>query len=351
MCTADRLVTITNSNQSPTIATNTGDTVLEGSTANVITTAMLNEGDPDDDGAELTYTITSNVANGTLRLNGSAIGLNDTLTQADIDAGLLTYDHNGGETTSDTFGFSLADGGENGSTPATGTFNITVSPVNDAPVNVLPGAQVTPVSTPVTLSGSNAIQVSDVDAASSSIRVTLTATNGTMTLASTTGLAFTTGDGTADGTIVVTGTVSDLNTALDGLTFSPTAAFNGTGTITVLTEDLGNTGSGGALSDSDVLNIQIGAARFQQGVDGYTGTEDTYVAANNPTTSYGNATSIITDDAGSVEQGLIRFDNLFGSGPGQVPLGSTITNATLSVYVTDADSNDFIDLHRMNATW
>ena len=34
-----------------------------------------------------------------------------------------------------------------------------------------------------------------------------------------------------------------------------------------------------------------------------------------------------------------------------MPLGSTITNATLSVYVTDADSNDFIDLHRMNATW
>ncbi len=116
----------------------------------------------------------------------------------------------------------------------------------------------TPVSTPITLSGSNAIQVSDVDAASSSIRITLTATNGTMTLASTTGLTFTTGDGTADGTIVVTGTVANLNAALDGLTFSPTAAFNGTGTITVLTEDLGNTGSGGSLSDSDVLNIQIG---------------------------------------------------------------------------------------------
>ncbi|MEZ6122866.1 MAG: PKD domain-containing protein [Planctomycetaceae bacterium] len=49
--TADLRVTVTNSNQSPTIATNTGATVLEGSTGNVITTAMLNEGDPDDDGA------------------------------------------------------------------------------------------------------------------------------------------------------------------------------------------------------------------------------------------------------------------------------------------------------------
>ncbi|MEZ6095179.1 MAG: cadherin-like domain-containing protein [Pirellulaceae bacterium] len=99
----------------------------------MITTAMLNEGDPDDDGIELTYTITSNVTNGTLRLNGTAIGLNDTFTQADIDAGLVTYDHNGSETLSDSFNFSLADGGENGSTPATGAFNFTVTPVNDAP--------------------------------------------------------------------------------------------------------------------------------------------------------------------------------------------------------------------------
>lgn len=100
-----------------------------------------------------------------------------------------------------------------------------------------------------------------------------------------------------------------------------------------------------------MLNIQIGAARFQQGVDGYTGTEDTYLADSSPTTSHGNATTIITDDAGSVEQGLIRFDNMFGSGPGQIPLGSTITNATLSVYVTNVDSNDLVNLHRMNATW
>ncbi|MEZ6135354.1 MAG: LamG-like jellyroll fold domain-containing protein [Pirellulaceae bacterium] len=132
--TADHQVTISNSNQSPTIATNTGDTVLEGSLGNVITTAMLNEGDPDDSGAELTYTVTANVANGTLRLNGAVIGLNDTFTQADIDAGLVTYDHDGSETTTDSFGFSLADGGENGSTPATGTFNFTVTSVNDAPV-------------------------------------------------------------------------------------------------------------------------------------------------------------------------------------------------------------------------
>ncbi|MEZ6035660.1 MAG: cadherin-like domain-containing protein [Planctomycetaceae bacterium] len=131
---ADHQVTISNSNQSPTIATNTGDTVLEGSLGNVITTAMLNEGDPDDSGAGLEYTITSDVIHGEIRLGGVLLGLNDSFTQADIDAGLVTYNHDGSETATDSFDFSLADGGENGSTPATGTFNFAVTAVNDAPV-------------------------------------------------------------------------------------------------------------------------------------------------------------------------------------------------------------------------
>ena len=35
---------------------------------------------------------------------------------------------------------------------------------------------------------------------------------------------------------------------------------------------------------------------------------------------------------GSLPAGmLVRFDNLFGTGPGQIPPGSTITSATLRV--------------------
>ena len=48
-------------------------------------------------------------------------------------------------------------------------------------------------------------------------QVTLTATNGTITLSQTTGLSFTAGDGTADATMTFTGTIADINTALNGL--------------------------------------------------------------------------------------------------------------------------------------
>ena len=128
-------ITVNPVNDAPVVSVNTGLTVDEGATGTVITNAILNEGDPDDDGAELTYTVTGVTSNGTLRLSGTALEVNDTFTQADIDAGLVTYDHDDSETTSDSFSFSLADGGEDGSTPANGTFSINVTPVNDnAPV-------------------------------------------------------------------------------------------------------------------------------------------------------------------------------------------------------------------------
>ncbi|MGB7344042.1 MAG: cadherin domain-containing protein [Pirellulaceae bacterium] len=125
-------VIITGTNDAPIVAVNNGVTVLEGSTGTQVTTSMLNEGDVDDDGADLTYTITSATSNGTLFRSGfGALGAGDTFTQDDIDSGRVTYDHDGTETTSDGFSFSLADGGENGAAPATGTFNITITPVND----------------------------------------------------------------------------------------------------------------------------------------------------------------------------------------------------------------------------
>src|SRR5205814_853334 len=79
------------------------------------------------------------------------------------------------------------------------------------------------------------------------------------TLASLAGLTFTTGDGTADVTMVFTGTVASINAALAGVTFAPTADVNGSAAMPVSSDDLGHTGTGGAPADPDTINATVNA--------------------------------------------------------------------------------------------
>ncbi len=92
---------------------------------------------------------------------------------------------------------------------------------------------------------------------------------------------------------------------------------------------------------------------FQEGVSGYSGTADTELDQAQPATNKGAATEVRVDAiAANVQQGLIRFDNVFGAGPGQMPLGATINSAQLDFYIhNDADFATVIDLHRMLVAW
>ena len=207
------------------------------------------------DGA-LTYTIVSGPSHGILTGSGQA----------------KTYTPDPNYNGSDSFTFKLTDRGDpdNCGAPvlnvctaaldsATKTITITVNPVNDAPVNAVPSAQTTSEDTTKVFStgNSNKISVSDVDLGGGSLRLTLTATHGTLTLADLTGLTFSVGTGTADATMTFDGTLADVNAALDGLAYAPTADYNGAASLTVVSDDLGNTGSGGAQTDSDTVTITV----------------------------------------------------------------------------------------------
>jgi hypothetical protein len=138
-----------------------------------------------------------------------------------------------------------------------GTTTIAMTADNDAPLNSVPGTQSTNEDTPLIFSaaGGNAISVSDVDAAD--LEVALTADRGTITLASTAGLAFSTGDGSDDATMTFSGSQSSINAALEGLVFDPIADYYGPARVTVSASDLGATGAGGVLADVDVIDINV----------------------------------------------------------------------------------------------
>jgi YVTN family beta-propeller protein len=153
------------------------------------------------------------------------------------------------------------------STDAGGLFfekalTVTVNNVNEPPVNTVPGAQSINEDTQLNFTGGSAVSVADVDAGAGAIQVQLSVTNGTLTMTTLTGLSFTVGDGTADAAMTFTGTLAAVNTALATLRFTPTlnfpvAAASGTAAFSITTNDQGNSGSGGPLTDSDGTTITV----------------------------------------------------------------------------------------------
>ena len=108
--------------------------VTRGQTNVVIGRDLLLTTDVDNTANELIYTVRiPNAIDGTLFLGDTMLVSGSQFTQADVDAGLLTYNHSGSERTSDWFGFSVNDG-SNDSHSA--NFNIRVSPAATAPVNI-----------------------------------------------------------------------------------------------------------------------------------------------------------------------------------------------------------------------
>jgi VCBS repeat-containing protein len=167
--------------------------------------------------------------------------------------GSLTYTPAGGFTGTDTFKYKL--------TNFAGSSTATVSmQVNVAPVNTVPGAQSTNEDTPLVFStgNSNAISISDADAGTSNVQVALTVTNGIVTLSGTSGLSIT-GGANGTNTVTVQGTIANINAALNGMSFTPSLNYNGAASLQIVTNDLGNTGSGGAKSDTDSVAITVNA--------------------------------------------------------------------------------------------
>lgn len=122
---------ITAVNDAPAIAANAGASVGEGA-SRTLSTAMLSATDADNTAAQLRYTLVAAPAHGVLKLSGSALAAGGSFTQDDLANGRVAYLHDGSETTSDGFTFSLSDGA--GATLADASFALAITPGDDAPL-------------------------------------------------------------------------------------------------------------------------------------------------------------------------------------------------------------------------
>jgi VCBS repeat-containing protein len=266
-------------------------------------TGQLQATDPEGD--TLTYSLVANSA------VGGTVSINPTTGAYSFDS---APDFNG----TASFRFTANDGGRT-SSPATVT--ITVAPDNDAPVAVADSAS-TIAGTPVLLDV--LANDTDVDGDPLTIASVGNAANGTVQ--------------------IVNGQVR----------YSPNAGFTGSDSFTYSIAD----GAGGTARGSATVDVGPSSSAaattsvtFRQGANGYAGAVDTMLKQNRPTNSYADAAVFrLTTDGGKNVDALLRFEGLFGDGPGQIPVGSQIVSATLQIQVTSASIAGGT-LNRMLVDW
>ena len=143
------------------------------------------------------------------------------------------------------------------------------------------------------------------DSDSVELSVDLEVSIGTLTLGSPDGVTFTVGDGISDNIMAFTGTVDNLNAALDGLLYETQADVSAEVTLTLKTTETVSPN----LSDTDVLNIIV-----------------------NP---INDAPVVTVPDAQSVvEEGTLTFSSANSNAFGIIDDASTLVPGSVQVSVT-----------------
>ncbi|WP_189608066.1 beta strand repeat-containing protein [Saccharospirillum salsuginis] len=270
------LTTFTVDTTAPGLGTNTGVSLTEGGTE-VINNTELAANDSNSGAANITFTLTAVPTNGTLSNNDSDLAVSDTFTQDDIDNDLFSYAHNGGDTTSDSFSFTLSD--SLGNTSVAQTVSLNVTAVNDEPtltatgqnptfteggsaVALFSSAAIDTIESGQTLSGL-VIEVSSVANGSDEVLgidgSDIELTNGTSGTTTDNSLSYNVSVSGSVATVTLSGgTLSEANaqTLVDGLTYvnnseAPNDA-NRVVTLTSLT-DSGGTANGG----DDTVSLSV----------------------------------------------------------------------------------------------
>ncbi|MEI6721514.1 MAG: VCBS domain-containing protein, partial [Betaproteobacteria bacterium] len=214
----------------------------------------------------------ANSGTGSITLTGTLANINTFLASASRPTFTPTANFNGAVTLT----MVTDDGGNAGAGGAlldTDTRTITVNAVADAPVNSVPTVSGTGLNTPLVFSAANgsAISVSDADGNLASVRVTVT--NGKLNVALSGGATISAG-ANGSSTLTISGTQASINATLNGLTYTPTNAFTGTATLTVLSTD---STAVTPLTNSSSFNVTVSANSVLLDLD-----------ANNSSTATGN---------------------------------------------------------------
>ncbi len=311
-------VNSTSANTAPT-AFNDAYSLNEDSAVSVSAANGVLANDTDAQGSALTAVLVANASHGTVSFlaNGSFVYTPDA-------------DYNG----ADSFTYQASDGALQS---AVTSVNLTVAAVNDAPIATIGAGSYTAVEqTSLVLKGTG-LSITDIDAGSGALTVTLAVGEGVLT--ATAGNSGAVVGGSGSSSLTLSGTLSQINALLaSGGTSTLSYIDNSTApppstSLTLTVHDNGNTGSGGDLSDATTALINFQAVNSAPIVADDTLSTTTGTAVNV------SAATLLANDSDPDGDLLTVTAVAMGASPhGTVALsGGTITYTPTAGY-TGADS-------------
>jgi len=208
----------------------------------------------------LTFSEGDGTADATMMFQGTIVDINNAL------AGLVVSPNanaNGSATIQVDLD-DLGNTGGGGAKTASQTISLDITAVNDEPQIAVLANQAVKEDTDLVFDGSNRLTISDVDSSGAIVEASLSVTNGLLTLnGDVNGLDILEGTETENTvvgkTLLVRGTVADINGAMENMVYRADADFNGSDTLSIVVDDLGNTGNGGALEAQRDVVIAVSA--------------------------------------------------------------------------------------------
>ncbi len=229
---AQVIVNVAAVNDAPQTAPVTLAAIAEDSGPRLITQTELLANASDVDGPALTAAgLALSSGTGSLVDNGN---------------GTWTFTSTANGDTAVAFSYTVSDG----TLTAAGSATLDITPVDDAPVNVVPGAQTVNEDTALAFTGANALSVSDADGNLASTR--LSVGSGTLAVSLAGGATISAGANNS-ATLTLAGTAAQINAALATLSYQGLSNFNGADTLTMLSAD----SSAVPLTDSDTVSITV----------------------------------------------------------------------------------------------
>lgn len=219
-----------------------GDVPLEARTVSLTWAGVDGVfGNADDQTYTTTTDATGRYEMHTLPAGNYRISTAATFTDGTLGPVAVYQDSGTGSETDGVIALTLANGG------SVINQDFTYVQINEAPTLTVGGARTVAEEALLTFTGVNQIVVADVDAGSStSNRTVLSVANGTLS-GSASGSAILTGSGT--GTLTIEGSLTDINATLASLGYRSNTDYNGGDTLTITTNDRGNTGD----ADGDLI--------------------------------------------------------------------------------------------------